>query len=100
MMSARSEAAAKRFFEKLAPLESWDFTHSPSPIVTNDAVFAATELIAAAFLLREQGYRGSDHDIRRWQWPFDELDRGGTFDGDEPWTILLKRAVEILGARP
>ena len=99
-MSARSEAAAKRFFEKLAPQELWDFTQSPSPIVTNDAVFAATELIAAAFLLREHGYQASDRDIRRWHWPFDELDRGGTFEGDEPWTILLKRAVEILGARP
>jgi len=38
-MSARSEAAAKRFFEKLAPQERWDFTHSPSHRLNGRTLF-------------------------------------------------------------
>lgn len=31
----------------------------------------------------------------RWNWPFDHLCSDGSFDSDEPWTVLLRHAVHV-----
>lgn len=31
----------------------------------------------------------------RWNWPFDHLYNNGSFDGVEPWTVLLRHAVHV-----
>ena len=89
-MSAKSDQAARKFFAAIAPTECWDFTDSPAKALTR-----------AAFLLYETEWNCHFHnyDIRRWEWPFATLAAGGTFFGDEPWTILFRRAVEIASKR-
>lgn len=82
-MSARSDQAAKRFFDIVQPSETWDDTdHKAKP------------LIRAAFLLYEREWH--PYDIKRWGWPFDELQRDARFTGDEPWAVLLRRTMELV----
>lgn len=54
----------------------------------------AVELVIAAFELYADAWEGHGGDIRKWQWPFDIL-KHSRFIGDEPWTVLLRRAVQI-----
>jgi hypothetical protein len=82
MMSKRSEQAAKRFYGKLGLPESWDYGGHP-----------VKTLIWSAFFLYETAW--DCHDVRKWTWPFNVLKEGGSFDGGEPWSILLRKAVEL-----
>jgi hypothetical protein len=84
MTTKRVEKAARKFFAIIEPQVSWDYTdHKAKP------------LIIAAFSLYSQAW--SIFSIGHWQWPFNELKERGGFQGDEPWTILLRRAVELAG---
>jgi hypothetical protein len=89
---SRPEQAAKRFYQLLRPGRAWDYSDD-----------RAKPLIEAAFTLYATAW-GSKYDVRRWEWPEVTLKEGGQFSGDEPWTVLLRRAVELAsadsGARP
>ena len=76
------ETAAKNFFIELRTGEQWDFT-----------AHKAKRLVLGAFALYCDAWDGAD--VRRWEWPIATLRKGKPFDGDEPWTVLLRRAVEI-----
>lgn len=79
---SRAETAAKRFFARIEPGSIWDYSdHKAKP------------LVLAAFELYERSW--APFDIRQWEWPFATLDRGEPFVGDEPWTVLFRRAIEI-----
>jgi hypothetical protein len=57
----------------------------------------AKTLVMAAFRLYENEWAGTaDFDVRRWVWPETTFKLGASFEGDEPWTVLLRRAVEIV----
>lgn len=89
MATLRSDRAAKSFFDLIAPGERWDITHHK-----------AKPLIRAAFALYETEWRrpGQTWSISDWKWPFDQLKTPLPFRencGDEPWTVLLRRAWEI-----
>jgi hypothetical protein len=87
----RTEQAARAFFNRLLPQESWDYSAHP-----------AKALVLAAFHLYAREW--APLDVRSWEWPFDELrlvlSGGGAlaFTGDQPWTVLLRRAVELAHA--
>lgn len=81
-MTTLSDKAARRFYEALKPGAEWSYS--------NDAVIP---LIKAAFALYADDW--SPAKIGQWEWPFKMLVDGGSFDGDQPWTILLRRAVEM-----
>lgn len=84
-MSKAIEKASRKFYAELFPCIAWDQNNSP-----------AKNLISAAFFLYAKAWGSYDYyNITAWEWPFDELARNGGFEGDEPWTILLRRAVEI-----
>lgn len=87
-MSTKSDRAAKRFFSELLPREPWDYSgHKSKP------------LIVAAFNLYAEAWK--PFNIEQWEWPFAQLEnRDGPehrkqFEGDEPWTLLLRRAFEL-----
>lgn len=79
--------AARVFFSSVFPNESWDYTGSK-----------AKPLILGAFQLYAQSW-GNDYDVRDWQWPAAEWERRGSFEGLEPWTVLLRAAVAIAPKR-
>jgi hypothetical protein len=83
-MSVKVEQAAKRFFYKITGgLVPWDYTdHKAKP------------LCLAAFQLYHQAW-GKGFNISHWEWPFTAFANGEGFNGDEPWTVLLRRALEI-----
>lgn len=82
--NSQTEQAAKAFFSKIAPGVQWDYTdHKAKP------------LVLSAFHLYAKSWSDRRWDIRRWEWPFAALRGEHKFQGDEPWTILLKRAVEL-----
>jgi hypothetical protein len=83
-MSKRSDEAAKRFYSA-AGGRSWEYTdHKAKP------------LIRAAFALYEKEWSGVGRlDILHWRWPFATLEQGKPFEGDEPWTVLFRRAMEL-----
>lgn len=83
-MTAKSDKPAKRFFNLLLPHESFDNTASK-----------AKSLIRAAFAAYEYEWREHRYDIARWEYPFTTLAEGGTFKGDEAWSVLFRRAIEI-----
>lgn len=87
-MNKRTEQAAKRFFYAAGPNTGhvlWDYTdHKAKP------------LILAAFHLYAKAW--TPLDVRQWDWPFTTLAEGQPFTGDQPWTVLLRRAVEIMRA--
>lgn len=83
LRKSRVEQVAKRFFGMVLPYDTFDYSGSP-----------AKGLIVAAFDLYSRAW-GPDYDIRRWEYPFDVLREGESFSSDEPWTVLLRRAVEI-----
>ena len=56
----------------------------------------AIDCAKAAFLLYEQAWDCHTHHISAWAWPIEEAKRHGKFEGDQPWTILLRRAVELV----
>jgi len=86
-MNIRTEQAAEKFFNALVPSVGWDYTdHKAKP------------LVLAAFHLYAKAWDGQRWNIGQWQWPLTTLRSGAAFDSDEPWTVLLRRAVEI--ARP
>lgn len=84
MANQRTEQAARKFFNALCPNVGFDYTDHP-----------AKPLVLAAFQLYADAWRGNRWDIRKWDWPCAELERKGKFEGDQPWTVLLRRAVEI-----
>jgi hypothetical protein len=53
----------------------------------------ARHLVEAAFLLYHLDWDG--HDVREWQWPFQELKSGGGFPGLAPWAVLLRAAAAM-----
>lgn len=79
--------AAKAFFDLIAP-ESWDLEKS----------WRARGLVLAAFALYAEDW--SPANIERWEWPARTFADGKPFNGDEPWTILLRRALELTGHAP
>lgn len=80
----RAEESAKRFFAIILPGIRWDYTdHKAKP------------LVLAAFRLYAKEWSDNRWDIRRWEWPFAALRGEHAFDGDEPWTVLFRRALEI-----
>lgn len=79
---AHIEEAARRFFSKVCPSDCWDNTDSP-----------CKPLILAAFRLYALDWH--HFDIRGWEWPFMELELGGEFMADQPWSVLLRRALQI-----
>lgn len=85
--STKSELAALKFFTALLPGPSW---HFPTPEVGR-----VKALVKAAFFLYEREWDCHDHDVREWNWPWTELAAAGGFGGDEPWALLLRRAVEL-----
>lgn len=82
MAPARVERVAKRFFGLLFPNE---------PFYGSDN--KAKPLILAAFTLYHNEWR--PYDIRKWDWPFSILESDLPFEGDEPWTVLFRRAMEL-----
>jgi hypothetical protein len=61
----------------------------------HDDTFRRVEALArAAFLLYSLEW-GKGFDIRRWQWPLNELAEGRDFSGLEPWAVLIAKAVEL-----
>ena len=85
LMSKRAEAAAKLFFCTMFPGEQFDYSDN-----------RAKPLICAAFSLYEKEWR--PYDIRKWEYPFHVLRASGMFSGDEPWTVLFRRAMELRGS--
>lgn len=70
------------------------------PVTFDEHERAIWLLVLAGFTLYEAEYDCHDHDIREWRWPYDEMtEHGNGFLGDEPWVILLRRAVEISQAQ-
>jgi hypothetical protein len=90
-MSTTLQAAAK-FVTQLAGGRRF------SPQFPPDDLADVLKLAEAAFHLYQREW-GSGRDIRKWQWPFDELERGDRFEGDEPWTVLLREAVGLYHRR-
>lgn len=86
-MTIKSDVPAKRFFHLLFPHERFDNTASKGKA-----------LIRAAFAAYEYEWRAHRYSIAKWQYPFDLLAAGAPFKGDEPWTVLFRRAVEIAEA--
>lgn len=76
------EAQARKFFELMLPSVPWAYSGHP-----------AKPLILAAFFL--YAHEWGQYRIEAWQWPFDIHEKGGDFDGDQPWAVLLRRAREI-----
>jgi hypothetical protein len=84
-MSRRSDSVAERFTRQLLPgVGRFD-----------EKQWTILKLVAGACALYELSARGSGWDIRHWQWPFDALSRGDHFEGSEPWTVLLREAVNL-----
>ena len=83
-MTMQSDKAAKRFFSKLFPGRPFDYTDHP-----------AKSLIRAAFALYQDSWRGQNFKIADWKYPFDTLEAKEPIEGDQPWTVLLRRAVEL-----
>lgn len=59
---------------------------------------AAIECTKAAYRLYDLAWDCHPHHIAQWEWPVSTVRAGQPFEGDEPWTVLLRRAVEILRA--
>lgn len=68
------------------------------------------KLIEGAFALYARAWDCHDHDVRQWQWPYNEWPpsadrRGGPalhpsayaehFVGNEPWTVLFREALRL-----
>lgn len=87
-VSAKVEKAARRFFDTLLPRERWDGGDHP-----------ARNLILGAFCLYDLEWSDRKWNIASWEWPANTLAEGGAFTGEEPWTVLLRRAVELAGGR-
>ena len=87
MTKARTIRAAEHFYANhLVPGARWKYPEDP-----------ISALVVAAFDLYERAW-GSEHDIRDWEWPALELGSRTTsniFRGKQPWTVLLRRAVEL-----
>lgn len=92
-MTSHVDQAARRFFGELVGESSdhaWHYNDHP-----------AKPLVRAAFALYAEAWRqnrtpGSRWDVRQWQWPLAVLrHEGGRFCGDQPWSVLLRRAVEL-----
>lgn len=58
----------------------------------------AVELARSAFILYALGWDCHPHHLAKWEWPINTVLAGEPFEGDEPWTVLLRRCVEILHA--
>jgi hypothetical protein len=86
-MTVASDRAARKFFGKLFPDESFDYTDSQ-----------AKSLIRTAFAAYATVWSGHNFRIEAWQYPFDMLEKGEAFTGDEPWSVLFRRAVELAEA--
>ena len=83
-MTIQSDKAAKRFYSKLFPGQPFDYSDHP-----------AKSLIRAAFALYQDAWRGQGFKIDAWEWPFTTLESKEPIEGDQPWTVLLRRAVEL-----
>lgn len=82
-MSKRSDAAADRFLRLLVP--------GANPHFPSDRARTAQKLVRSAFRLYETEW-GPNYNVGQWTWPFDELQSGAEFAGDEPWTVLFRHA--------
>lgn len=78
-----TERAARRFFKALTGLDD--------PCNHQDQ----WRLILSAFLLYSEEWRGNGFRIETWRWPFNQINTGQGFAGNQPWTVLLRRAVEL-----
>ena len=56
----------------------------------------AIDCAQSAFALYAAAWDCHAHHIKEWQWPFQEAKEGGTFEGDEPWTVLLHHAATMV----
>ena len=86
----------KRFMTQAVTNASWQFLEA-----LGDRPFppAAIDCAKAAFALYNQEWDCHAHHIHGWAWPVNEAQKGGPFVGDEPWTVLLRRAAELVRAR-
>ena len=82
-MSTKSDEAASEFYNVAFGPNNW---HP-----------GANALIYAAFDLYESQWASACRrfDIGKWSWPADVLAAGESFTGDQPWTVLLRRAMEL-----
>lgn len=83
----QTREAARKFFNALAPGVAWEC-----------ADHGAKPLILAAFYLYAQAW--DNWDVRQWEWPYAALRGEAGLNSDEPWTVLLRRAFELCGAKP
>ena len=81
-MTTKSDKDARRFFNKILPHEQWYFSAHPAKM-----------LVQVAFDQYARAWGGFD--ILQWEWPFFELNEKRPFEGEEPWTVLFRRAVEL-----
>lgn len=83
--------AAHKFLRELCPtlnIEMCSWTGPERDII---------DLVESAFALYDAAW--NDRLIAQWQYPATELRESGRFDGNQPWTVLLKRAVSLARAR-
>lgn len=73
-----------RFFKLLLPTENPNF-----PSERGKAILLLIEVAFRAYRHEWNGF-----DVRKWEWPFTAL-KEGSFVGDQPWTVCLRRAFEL-----
>ena len=61
---------------------------------------AAIDCAKAGFALYNQAWDCHPRHILDWEWPVTQAQEGGPLEGDEPWTVLLRRAAELVRDRP
>ena len=83
-MSQAVSTAAYRFLEALGERPF------PAP---------AIDCAKAAFALYNQEWDCHAHHITSWEWPATVARSGESFQGDEPWTVLLRRTAELVRNR-
>lgn len=57
---------------------------------------AAADCAKAAFALYAQEWDCHGDHITEWEWPFRVAKEGGKFNGDEPWSVLFRHAVQLV----
>ena len=83
-MTQEVEDAAWRFLETLGD--------QPFPP-------AAIDCAKAGFALYNQTWDCHPHHIREWERTVTQSRKDGPLEGDEPWTVLLRRAAELVRDR-
>jgi len=86
----------KTFINQSVQNATWRFLES---LGTRPFPVAAIDCTRAAFALYNQEWDCHPHHIEKWEWPINEAHGNGNFDGDEPWTVLLRHAVQLIRSR-